>query len=309
MKGFLDWMNQATGMSYEDEIRLFVSLGLMAAAWFLSRIFSRIVVRRVEDYQSRYRMKKAATYLVYFLSLLILARIWFEGFQSFTTLLGIFSAGLAIALKDPISNMAAWLFIILRRPLEVGDRIELAAISGDVIDIRVFEFTLLEINNWVGADQSTGRIVHIPNNKIFTESLANYSKGFQYIWNEIRVVVTFESDWRKAKRLLEEIAVRNTHHLTKEAERRVKEASRKFMIFYSHLTPIVYTDVAENGIVLTVRHLCRPRNRRNMTQVLWEDILKVFEAHEDLELAYPTYRMYRPEPGGRKTERNGEDPL
>ena len=60
----------------------------------------------------------------------------------------------------------------------------------------------MEIGNWVDADQNTGRIVHIPNGKIFTETLANYGKGFEYIFNEIPVLITFESDWKKAKKNL-----------------------------------------------------------------------------------------------------------
>lgn len=306
MNEFLIWLNQTTGMDYGNEIRLLASVGIVLAAWLGTRLFSKAIVRHIEDHQARYRMKKIVVYLTYLFCALLLVRIWSEGFKSFTTFLGIFSAGLAIALKEPISNMAAWLFIVFRRPLEVGDRVEIASSSGDVIDIRLFEFTLLEINNWVGADQSTGRIIHIPNSKIFTESLANYSKGFQYIWNEIRVTVTFESDWRKTKALLEEIAHRHTHHLTETAEKRVKEASGKFMIFYSHLTPIVYTDVSDHGVVLTVRHLCRPKNRRTVTQKIWEDILDVLKENEDIQLAYPTQRFYTAEKPGSPDFRNKE---
>ena len=75
-----------------------------------------------------------------------------------------------------------------------------------LIDLRIFQFTLMEIGNWVDADQSTGRIVHVPNGSVFVTPLANYAKGFQYIWNEIPVLVTFESDWRRAKEILEGIA-------------------------------------------------------------------------------------------------------
>src|SRR3989441_12617332 len=108
-------------------------------------------------------------------------------------------SGLAIALKDPVTNLAGWIFIVWRRPFEVSDRVEIGGHKGDVIDIRLLQFTLNEIGNWVNADQSSGRIIHIPNGKVFTEPVANYDKGFKYIWNEVPVLVTFESDWRQAK--------------------------------------------------------------------------------------------------------------
>ena len=140
-------------------------------------------------------------------------------------------------------SFAGWMFILWRQPFGLGDRIQIGEARGDVIDIRLFRFSLMEIGNWVHADQSTGRVVHIPNGRVFTETLANYSKGFQYIWEEIPVLVTFESDWEKAKQILSDIARSHTEHLSGPAQENVRKASRQFMIFYEKLTPIVYTSV------------------------------------------------------------------
>ena len=164
-----------------------------------------------------------------------------------------------------------------------------------VIDQSAFEFSLLEIGNWVEADQSTGRIVHVPNGKIFTDHLANYDKGFKYIWNEIRVVITFESDWQKTKKILLKIAKNRSEHITATIERQIKRAARKFMIYYKNLTPIVYTDVKDHGVQLTIRHLCETRKRRGYTESMWEDILIEFAKHNDIDLAYPTTRFYKQE--------------
>ena len=116
------------------------------------------------------------------------------------------SAGLAIALKDMLSDLAGWVFILWRKPIEVGNRIQIGENSGDVIDVRPFQFTILEIGNWVKADQSTGRIIHIPNGSVFLQPLCNYDMGFKFIWNEIPVMITFDSDWEKAKEILQVIA-------------------------------------------------------------------------------------------------------
>ena len=80
-----------------------------------------------------------------------------KGIASLTTFLGLASAGVAIAMHDTIANLAGWFFIISRKPFKVGDRIEIGEIAGDVIDIRIFQFSLVEIGNWVDAEQSTGR--------------------------------------------------------------------------------------------------------------------------------------------------------
>ena len=96
-----------------------------------------------------------------------------EGLRSLGTFLGLLSAGLAIALKDVVASMAGWIFILWRRPFQLGDRIQIGDRAGDVVDLRLFQFTLLEIGNWVDADQSTGRSIHVPNGAVFTEPLFN----------------------------------------------------------------------------------------------------------------------------------------
>ncbi|MBU1036226.1 MAG: mechanosensitive ion channel family protein [bacterium] len=292
MKNLMEWIQKALGLSPEVQIKIFASLVISLVLWVLYSIIVKIVWRRTENVRIRYSWGKTSGYVVIILGVFLIGRLWFKGFQSIATYLGLLSAGLAIALKDLVSNFAGWLFIISRRPFSVGDRIQIGNYAGDVIDTRVFQFTLLEIGNWVNADQSTGRIIHIPNGMVLSEVLANYSKGFQYIWNEVPVLITFESNWEKAKRILLKIANTHAEHLSKAAEKRVKEASKKFMILYSKLTPIVYTCVKDSGVLLTIRYLCEPQHRRDSEQAIWEDILKEFVQNKDIGFAYPTQRFY-----------------
>jgi small-conductance mechanosensitive channel len=204
-------------------------------------------------------------------------------------------------------NIAGWVFLITRRPFTLEDRIQIGEHRGDVIDIRVFAFSLLEVGNWVDADQSTGRVIHIPNGKLFTDTLANYGRAFQYIWNEIPVLMTFESNWRKAEEILKRIADTHAEHLSESAEEQIKESSRRFMIFYSTLTPIVYTSVKESGVLLTIRYLCDPRRRRGSEHAIWRDILDEFARSPDINLAYPTRRFYDHRLEGGPRDRHSTD--
>ncbi len=269
-----------------------LSLAVIAALWLTRVVALRILARKTEDVRVRYRWKKVTAYLAVVLGALFVARLWLGSVQSAGTYLGLLSAGLAIALKDPLVNLAGWLFIIWRRPFSVGDRIQIGQTSGDVIDLRIFQFTMLEIGNWVDADQSTGRMVHVPNGQVFLERVASYTKGFAFLWNELPVLVTFESDWKKAKSILQEIADRHTQHLSEEAKKQVRKAAEEFMIFYSNLTPIVYTSVKDSGVLLTVRYLCNARRRRGSAQAIWEDMLEQFAQCDDIDFAYPTQRFY-----------------
>jgi len=286
------WAHQTLGLGPSAQRNLLLSIAVVALAWLIRLLVMRAVDRRVDDIRVRYQWRKKTTYVAVIVSALVVGRIWFQALDSLATFLGLLSAGLAIALRDLVADLAAWIFIMWRKPFEVGDRIQIGAHAGDVIDIRIFQFTLLEIGEWVHADQSTGRVIHVPNWKVFSEAQASYTKGFKFIWHEIPVLVTFESDWRSAKQILTDIAYRHAESLTEQAQQQLRDASSRFMIFYSTLTPKVWTRVEDSGVLLTIRYLCDPRRRRGSEEAIWEEILDAFAARGDIDFAYPTRRFY-----------------
>ena len=286
------WLTDIGGLDPDIQEKLVTSFVIAVLFWLVRLLLVRLVNRSASDSIAKYRLRQAATYITTSFAILLIFVVWLPAFGSVGVVLGVASAGLAIALKDPIANVAGWAFIVWRRPFQVGDRIQVDGHAGDVVDLRIFQFTLLEIGNWVDADQSTGRLVHLPNSLALSTSLANYTRSFAYIWDEIPVVITFESDWEKCKPLLLGIVERHSQHLSAEVEKSIREASQRFMIFYNHLTPIVYTDVVDIGVRLTLRYLVEPRRRRTVRQEMWEDILRSFAAEPDIDLAYPTTRFY-----------------
>ena len=292
MEKTIDWLNKAFGLEVETQHKLLLSILTIVIVVSIRFLLLRFVFKRIQDDRVRYGWRKTSTYIAFSLLLIMVGRVWFVGFHSLSTFLGLLSAGLAIALQVPIVNLAGWAFILWRRPFNVGDRVEIGEVKGDVIDQRIFMFTLLEIGNWVDADQSSGRIIHVPNGKVFQDSVANYSKGFSYIWHEIPVLITFESNWQKAEKHLTAIVNQHSEHLTKKAQRRVREAAKVYLIHYNKLTPIVYLTVRDSGILLTLRFLCDPRQRRGTEQAIWKDILTDFARCNDIDFAYPTQRFF-----------------
>ena len=221
------WQDFLTGLS--DHPSLFINLAVtvlvILMVYGIRRLFVGLFSRRVEDTVALYQWQKTSGYVAVLLALLILVPLWIGGITDILTYLGLISAGLATALQGLILDFVAWLFILTRRPFRVGDRIQLGEFAGDVIDLRVFQFSLVEIGNWVDADQSTGRVINVPNRKVFNEVLANFHGGFEFIWNEIPVLLTFESNWKKAKRKLKNIAEDYGNQLSKSAQIEVKKAS------------------------------------------------------------------------------------
>lgn len=293
MAEFQDYLKQALSDTSLEVSNLIETIFIILVLILIRVVLARIVDKQVEQTASRYRWRKNINYTLVFIGFLLIGRTWIEALGSLATFLGLLSAGLAIALRDPVTDIAGWIFLVWRKPFQLGDRIEIGKHKGDVIDIRFFKFTILEIGNWVQADQSTGRVIHISNHLIFSESIANYTSDFEFIWNEIEVVFTFESDWKKAKQILEEITENHLLDYVSDAEQQVKKASKSYLIHYRNLTPIVYTDVVDDGIKLTIRHLSNPRRRRGINQMIWEDILEAIAKEDSIDFAYKTVRIYQ----------------
>lgn len=292
MNDLLQIIENATGLTASIQLKFIKTFVILLFLWGLRRIILKIIWHQTEDVKTRYLWRKTLTYINLILAFLLIGFVWINGLKYLSTYLGLLSAGIAIALKDPIVNIIGWFYLITQKSFVVGDRIQIGEIKGDVIDIRLSQFLLMEIGNWVDAEQSTGRIIYVPNNLIFQQTLANYTTGFEYIWNEIPLTITFESNWQKARTILEEIVNNESEKITKTAGKEVRRASKKFMIYYKHLTPIVYMKTNDFGVVFTMRYLTNPRHRRGSEEKIWYDILMEFTKHKDIDFAYPTQRFY-----------------
>ena len=288
------FIENVTGVAAGHQYKILLSLMVLAALWVLRRVLKRYVSRKLQDQKSIFLWRRTISYITVITGLIIILRIWFSGLSGLATFLGLASAGIAIALKEIIVNIAGWFYIIFRKPFVLGDRIEVSGVRGDVADVRVLGFSLVEVGNWVNADQSTGRIIHVPNGRVFSDSIANYTSGTRHIWEEVPVLITFESDWRRAKKIIGEAVnevVKDSAEITG-----VQSGDRnRFLIYQGVTTPIVYTSVKESGVLLTARFPVEPRNRRGSVEELWENILVRFAQHDDIDFAYPTTRFYRPE--------------
>lgn len=281
------------GMSIETQEKVFVTMIIVIVLGVLRLVINRMVWLRTQDVKIRYQWKRVMSFSIPFIGFFLIVIVWASAFHQFGAFLGLITAGLAIALKDPLTNIAGWMFILFRKPFSLGDRVQIGEHVGDIIDIRLFQFTMLEVGNWIKAEQSTGRIIHLPNGKVFQEAQANYSSGFEYIWDEIPVLVTFESNWQNAKQILEEVVELCADKVDAKTKTELIEASKNYMIYYKHLTPIVYTSVRESGVELTIRYLCSPQKRRGTQDRMWQAILTRFDAEDNISLAYPTTRFYK----------------
>jgi len=279
------------GIDAETQSRVLISALTLVILWGLNWLTTTILLRNIKDVAVLYRLRKIIKYFFVIIFFILVGRIWYVGVQSIVTFLGLLSVGLAVAFKDLLVDLAGWIFIMWKQPFKAGHRIQIEGVIGDVIDIGAFQFSLLEIASTQGG-YSTGRIIHVPNHKVFTVYLANYDQSFPYIWDEIDVVVTFESDWEKSKIILMEIAKNFSHVYDEYSIRKFKKASEDFMLPTLNLEPTMFTSVVDHGVKLSMRFVCEPRNRRATEQKIWEEVLRRLSKEPAIDLAYPTQRFF-----------------
>lgn len=294
VRGVEEWIAETVGLSSELQNKLLATAATILILWAARALLLRLIQGREKSTaQASYRWSKGSAYAVYGLMFLMVGRIWSESFASLATVVGLVSAGVAVALKEPLMNFAGWLFIVWRKPFELADRVEVGEFRGDIVDQGLFTFSMMEVGNWVNTDDRTGRLLLVPNSVVFTKVVANYSKGwFEHIWDELTLTVTFESNWQAAKQLLGEIAAARAETLVDEVQTSMQAQVRQYVMLSASLEPRVFAVAVPIGVELTMRYLCSPFERRATAEQIWEQILVAIHDRSDINFAYPTVRYF-----------------
>ncbi len=263
---------------------IFYTLGTFMVIYGMKRYTMRVLRKQEYDATKQFTARKAAKSVFNILFIIILFIIWYDTKENILAFVGFFTAGMAIAMRDIILNMIGALYILGATPFKIGDRIEVAGQIGDVIDVKLLQFSMLEVGHRISGEQSTGRILHIPNIYVFSHPLANYEEGFKLIWNEMTIPIDKNCDWELAKELLYKLLEENTRGMIEEAQAQIDNAGKNYLIYYNNLTPMIYTEVKDHQIILNVRYLCEPRKVRMTEHILWEAVLKMTKEYEGIKL-------------------------
>jgi len=265
-----------------------------------SIVLDTLIRRQISDSRSKYTATKVISVIESVLMLAVLAAIWVRDLQALTVFFGIIGAGIAIALQDVFKNFAGSLTILLTRVYGVGDRIEIDGRYGDVMDIGIMNTTLMEIREWVAGDQPTGRLTIIPNGQVITKSVQNFSRDHSFLWDEIQIPITYESDWRRAIGILTGIAQQETGEISKVAEIEIERIGEKYFLPRKDIQPAVYVTLTDNWILLSVRFVTYVRERRVVRARLNQLILEAFEQEDGITIASETMDVQVAERKARK---------
>ena len=237
---------------------------------------------------------KITKFIILMIALLI---IWEKKIPNLITLVSFVSAATTFAVRDIILNFCAGIYITLKKPFKIEDRIEVSDVNGgiigDVVNINTLNFEILEVKNKENGEQSTGIIVQIPNSKIFTNAIKNYTKAFKYVWEELEIKIRLDGDIEQNKKVLYDIV--NSNDIVTKIPKKMKEqlntAISDYRIYYNNLSPFIYTKLTEDYIVLTIRYLSHPKKSRNIESQIWTQIYEKAKAGK-LDL-YTTSKLYK----------------
>jgi len=254
-------------------LKIIVGLVGMALILGLTQLIRRTLTKTIENPDLRYRMRKMIAFLGYMFAALYLAGVFSEQLHSIAIALGVASAGIAFALQEVIVSIAGWLAITFGRFYNIGDRVQLSGTVGDVIDISVFATTLMEVGEWVKADQYSGRVVRIANSFVFTEPVYNFSADFPYLWDEIVLPVKYGSDIQLTRTLLEQAAEQVVGAYLEPAKAHWKNIYHKYRLEHENIEPVVTLIANDNWLEFTLRYIVDYKKRRGAKDQLFEYIV------------------------------------
>lgn len=255
---------------------------------FFKIVLEVFVAKKIQDSRSRYSFRKTMHILFIIVFCIALLRIWVVDPQALMVAYGLVAAGVAIALQDLFKNFAGGIVILLTRPYHVGHRIEINGTHGDVIDISIMYTTLLEMREWVGGDQSTGRIITVPNGVILSQNVDNYTKDHSFIWDEFMVPITYDSNWKEAMHIIKQVLVEETDQYVEDAKKNFLRLEEKYYVSSRNMEANVYISLTDNWIQMNARYVVEARDRRITQAAIMEKILIRLEECTDIYIASTT---------------------
>ncbi len=240
------------------------------------------ILKKIKDSKKEYLYIQKYKLLINITKLIVFLLLWGKYLESFITLISLISAGFTIALRDLIFNFFSGIYIKIKKPFEIEDRIEINNYKGDVININTLSFEVLEVNNQNFTGQSTGVITHLPNSLIFNYPLRNYNKAFKYIWNEMTFRVPLKCNLSKTKGVIYKIVNSNEviKNIPPKMKNQINNSTSEYRIYYNQYEPIIYTQIVENHIELTVRYLIHPKKARYINSVISNKVLEAYQNGE-----------------------------
>jgi small-conductance mechanosensitive channel len=286
-----EWRNSMASES-KEVLRSFLVrvIGIVVALvviLVLSQIWRRITFRYVSDPRRRRQFLVMRRVVIGFLIVVVLILGFVSEFSSLATFAGFITAGIAVGLQAVLLSVAAYFFIIGRYGIRVGDRISVAGVTGDVVDIGLVRLYLMELAG-TGLDfYPTGRIVVFSNAVLFQTSTPLFKQipGTEYTWHEVVVMIAPGGNHKVAEEKLV-AAVSSVYSRYKDAiERQHAAIERHVDIQVERPRPEARLQFADTGLELMVRYPVEIRRAPDTDEEMTRKVLELIETDAGVKAA------------------------
>jgi small-conductance mechanosensitive channel len=279
--------------------KLFTLFVVVVILLLISFLIKRAVKHYVVDNERFYMVNKIITLISVSLITIVMIFSYIDNVGYFATVLGFASAGLAIAMRDWFMSLFGWVVIFVGGSIHVGDRVRFVKEGieyvGDVLDISPLRITLMEdvTLTTIQTNRRAGRIIFVPNNYIFTSMIANYSHAsLKTVWDGIDIMITFDSNHKKAVHLVKEICRKYSKGYTEITRKQINKLRDHYSLKSTNVEPRVFTFIESNGIKVSGWYLTNAYATLTLRSTISADIVDAFNAEDDITIAYPTQTFY-----------------
>ena len=273
-----------------------LTMAIIIFSLFLLSFLIKLALKKYFSQNDNYYMtNKIINFMLAFMVIMIVMFAYIDNVSYLITILGFASAGIAIALKDWFMSIFGWMVIVTSGSIQVGDRIKVTRggvqAVGDVLDISLFKITIREDITYTSytVNRRTGRIIFIPNNYIFSEIIMNYTHaGLRTVWDGIDIVITYDSNYKKAQHIAREILKHYSKGYTDITRKQLSKMRNKYSLRATGVEPRIYTFVESYGIVISSWYLTNSYSALVLRSTMSPEILEAFMKEDDITIAYPT---------------------
>jgi small-conductance mechanosensitive channel len=287
----------------EQRVLLTVALiaGVIIVSWLLQTVM-RLTLHGSEEKRVTFWVRQLIRLLGIVVVIVGIIEIWHPSAKSAGGAIGLITAGVAVALQRVITAFAAYLIILRGKIFNVGDRITIGGVRGDVIALDFMQTTVLEIGEtpgeqgdapsvWITARQYTGRMIRVTNDKIFDSPVYNFTRVFPYLWEEMQLPISYKDNRREAERLLLEVGRKHTDDIVREAKPHIEKLVKEYRLATTpEIEPHVYMRLTDNWVNFSLRFLIPIEGGRKIKDAMSRDLIDRLDA-AGIGIASGTYEI------------------
>ncbi|WP_039043659.1 mechanosensitive ion channel family protein [Sporosarcina sp. ZBG7A] len=274
--------------AYLNKVALTVVILVLGLSLYV--LFKKMILRSVKDFTKKIQLHKAAKQTMATLTVVAVLFIWIQAINVLVLIALLFGVIAVFMVRGLTNNIIGYFVIKYRKYFEIGHRVEINEIIGDVVEINSTSFKLLEVRTGLSSDANTGRIIKLPNSIIFNESIEIIGGANSFVWHELKYVLSFDSEWQTAEKIMTDAG---QAYFEETVLPELKKKKGHMSSEQAALQPVFSVDTNDAGIVLVLRYLVDYRHGTCVKTGLQRKILPQLNEHPNIDFAIWEMKVFK----------------